>query len=215
MALVTCEACGTVQEYSIFEGTTPCRACGASADQLSPVGEEPVDGLGDAEAGVSEGDPTAADPAASDPADASSAAADTTAGPETDPDGPGRHTVLIAEDDDAFRETICRWSAVDDRWEVREAPNGRAALEAADADVDVLVVDRRMPGLSGPELVERLEDTRFDGSVLVVSAYEADTDLNEADVDGYVTKPVSRQAYVDALEWLATTGNANGNALES
>lgn len=164
MALVTCEDCGTVQEFSIFEGTTPCRACGASADHLSPI------------------------------ADGSDAA----------PDSSRSYTVLIAEDDDAFRETVGRWSEIGDRWHVRATPNGKEALTAVDEAVDVLVLDRRMPELSGHELIERLGETPFDGDVLVVSAYEASTDLNEADVDGYLTKPVSREAYVDALEWLAT-----------
>lgn len=227
MALVTCEDCGTVQEYSIFEGTTPCRACGASADRLSPVGGEPVDGLSPAPTGGSTDDTAVG--SADTPADGTDdpgadldddLRADSDDDPPaqprtgTDPTPAESRTVLIAEDDDAFRETICRWSAIDDRWEVREAPNGRAALEAADDDVDVLVVDRRMPGLSGPEVVDRLADTPFDGDVLVVSAYEADNDLNEADVDGYMTKPVSRQAYVDALEWLAASGGADEEAAE-
>ncbi|MFB6235683.1 MAG: response regulator transcription factor [Halopenitus sp.] len=196
MALVTCENCGTVQEYSIFEGTTPCRACGASADSLSPVAEKGSSDEADSEPAGNAGDMNDASAAAStdDANDASAADANAT----TD------ITVLIAEDDEAFRETISRWSTIQDGWDVRTAPNGRAALEAADDAVDVLVIDRRMPGLSGSELVERLEDTSFDGDILVVSAYESDDDLNESDVDGYVTKPVSRQAYIAALQWIAT-----------
>ncbi|MGZ0747958.1 response regulator transcription factor [Haloparvum sp. AD34] len=197
MALVTCENCGTVQEYSIFEGTTPCRACGASAESLSPVAD------GDSDESVSDpaGGP-AADSAAASPGDSNdTSAADPTAGATE----PTDVTVLVAEDDEAFRETIGRWSAVRDDWDVRTVPNGRSALEAADETVDVLVLDRRMPGLSGAELVQQLEDTSFDGDVLVVSAYEADDHLSERDVDGYVTKPVSRQAYVDALRWLASS----------
>lgn len=192
MPLVTCENCGTVQEYSIFEGTTPCRACGAGADRLSPVADEGSD--------ESDSDP-AGDAGAESAATSTGDANDESA---ADANVPADLTVLIAEDDEAFRETIGRWSAIHDHWDVRTVPNGRAALEAAGEAVDVLVLDRRIPGISGSELVERLGDTSFDGGILVVSAYEADDDLSESDVDGYVTKPVSRQAYVDALQWIAT-----------
>ncbi|WP_430504058.1 response regulator transcription factor [Haloparvum sp. PAK95] len=158
---------------------------------------------GDSDESVSDpvGGP-AGDSAAASPGDSNdTSAADSTA----DATEPTDVTVLVAEDDEAFRETIGRWSAVRDDWDVRTVPNGRSALEAVDEAVDLLVIDRRMPGLSGAELVQQLEDTSFDGDVLVVSAYEADDDLSERDVDGYVTKPVSRQAYVDALRWLASS----------
>lgn len=183
MPLVTCEDCGTVLEYSIFEGSSPCRACDANADRLTPVGDRRDDDSwgGDVDSGNRGRD-----------GDEDSAAA-------------RGYMVLVAEDDDAFRNTICRWSAVDDCWDVQAVRTGRAALESVDEDVDVLVADRRMPELSGPELVDRLDETAFDGDVLIVSAYEADADLNETDVDGYVTKPLSRRAYVDALEWIVTT----------
>jgi len=163
MVVVTCGECGTVQEYSIFEDTTPCRACNASAEYLLAVEEAGVD-------------------------------------PPEDPDP---RTVLVAEDDDAFRETVSQWSTIDD-WVVQKARDGQAALDGIDGEVDVLVLDRHMPELSGPELIDRLDETPFDGDVLVVSAFEADTDLNEADVDGYLTKPVSRKSFVDALRLVTT-----------
>lgn len=160
MVLVICENCQTVQEYSIPERDTPCRACGASSGHLSPVTEDP----------------------------------------DIDPSGSRSYTVLIAEDDDAFRELVTEWSDVDDTWHVREALDGDEVLELVDEDVDVLVLDRRLPELSGAEVIDRLEDTPFDGAILVVSAYEADMQLGEADVAGYVTKPISRETYVQALK---------------
>ncbi|MFB6078956.1 MAG: response regulator [Halarchaeum sp.] len=122
-----------------------------------------------------------------------------------DDDGGGRAdpaTVLLADDDDDLRETFALWLASGDGWECVEATDGNETLRLLDGDVDVLVLDRRMPGLSGPEVVDRLDETAFAGSVLVVSAYEEDAHLDADDVDGYLTKPIRHQTFVGTLERL-------------
>jgi len=121
--------------------------------------------------------------------------------------GIGRaETVLLADDNDDLRETFRLWLS-GDRWECRTAADGEETLNALDADIDVLVLDRRMPDLTGPEIVERLHETDFDGRVLVVSAYEQDTHLSEDDVDGYLTKPIRRQTFVETLERVVPSVN--------
>ncbi|SDX91405.1 response regulator transcription factor [Halopenitus persicus] len=108
-------------------------------------------------------------------------------------------TVLLADDDDAYRETLSIWLA-DDRWNVREATNGREAIEELDEEVDALVLDRRMPELSGPEVVHRLAAEGPDVPVLVLSAYRGDDHLSDDDVETYLTKPMGRSAFVEHLE---------------
>lgn len=108
-------------------------------------------------------------------------------------------TVLLADDDDDYRETLSIWLA-DDRWNVREAADGREAIEKLDEDVDALVLDRRMPELAGPEVVRRLSEEGPDVPVLVLSAYRSDDHLSDDDVETYLTKPVSRPAFVEHLE---------------
>ncbi|RMB18477.1 response regulator receiver domain-containing protein [Haloplanus aerogenes] len=115
------------------------------------------------------------------------------------PRGVDRTTVLLADDDDAFRESLVLWLAADERWDVREATDGEEALAKLDGAVDILVLDRRMPILSGPEVVDRLDETGFEGSVIVLSAFEPDGHLDENDTTMYLTKPVDRETFVDAL----------------
>ena len=109
-------------------------------------------------------------------------------------------TVLLADDDDAFRETLVIWLADEAEWSVREAADGVEALAELDESVDVLVLDRRMPELSGPEVVDRLDETAFDGDVVVLSAYEGDDYLNDGDVTTYLTKPIGREEFLEKLE---------------
>lgn len=106
--------------------------------------------------------------------------------------------VLIADDDDALRETIKIWLS-DEGWEVLEAVNGQEVLEKLDDSIIVLLLDRHMPQISGPEVIEQLDKTAFHGTVVVMSAYEPDTHLNENDVDKYITKPIEHDQFVSEL----------------
>lgn len=112
-----------------------------------------------------------------------------------------KRTVLLADDDEEFRETLVIWLANEEGWSVREAVDGEDLLSKLDESVDVLVVDRKMPNLSGPEVVDRLDETAFDGDVFVLSAYEADEHLSGDDdrVTAYVTKPIKREEFLERL----------------
>ena len=122
-------------------------------------------------------------------------------GDETPPpeehESPSR-TALVVDDDDGFRRTLEIWLE-DDGWTVLEATDGREGLERLDRTVDVLAVDRRMPILSGDELVERVSTREFDGAVVVLSADRPDEYLDEALVDAYLQKPVDRVEVLEAL----------------
>jgi CheY-like chemotaxis protein len=87
-------------------------------------------------------------------------------------------TVLLIEDDDAVRE-FAREVLKSRGWRVVEAPGPSEALQLASDGVqafDVVVTDVVMPGLSGGELADRLEELRPGVPVLFVSGY-ADTDV--------------------------------------
>lgn len=109
-------------------------------------------------------------------------------------------TVLLADDDDALRETLALWLRMDGRWLVREAADGAEALTRLDGAVDVLVLDRRMPRLSGTDVLARLDGTSFSGPVVVLSSRRADESLNESHVARYLTKPIRREKFLDHLE---------------
>lgn len=107
-------------------------------------------------------------------------------------------TVFIAEDDEDLLRTYELWLSARGDVEVDTAVDGEVALEAMDEETDVLVLDRDLPGLAGPELVESLSVT--DISVVVVSAYEPDRHLGRDDVARYLVKPVGQSALLDALD---------------
>lgn len=66
------------------------------------------------------------------------------------------NTVFIVDDDEAVRDSL-RWLLEANGYRVRDFASAEAFLEAYDPDVvGVLIVDVRMPGMSGLELQEVL-----------------------------------------------------------
>lgn len=109
-------------------------------------------------------------------------------------------TVLLADDNDELRESYKYWLKEKCDWNIQEAMDGIEALAKLDHTVDILVLDRNLPKLSGSKLLNRLNETSFTGQVLVISAYSPDQHLSEDDVTGYLIKPVHRVDLITSLE---------------
>ena len=109
-------------------------------------------------------------------------------------------TVLVVDDDRDCRELHRDWLRTE--YAVETAADGAAALDRMDDDVGLIVLDREMPGLSGPEVLDRLEERGYDGYALMVTGVEPDFELVDMPVDDYLVKPVSRGELLGAIERL-------------
>lgn len=100
--------------------------------------------------------------------------------------------ILIAEDD-VDQRTILRDTFTYLDYPVVVAADGEEALRLAQVHaVDVALLDVRMPGLSGLELVERLSQINPDILIIMLSAYVSAQDAVEAARRGaiyYLPKP--------------------------
>lgn len=115
--------------------------------------------------------------------------------PLTSPETP---TVLVVDDEPLYADAHAR--LLGGRYDVKTVYSGRAALEAVDDTVDVLLVDRRMAHLSGDDVLEALEQRGLQCRRVVISAIEPTIDALEADIDDYLTKPVSASELIDCIE---------------
>jgi len=106
-------------------------------------------------------------------------------------------TVLAVDDDSDCRQLYRLWLA--DSYEVRTATDGAAALEALDGSVDVVLLDREMPGTDGETVAAELRSSAEPPSVVMVSGVEPGVDLLDVPVDDYLRKPVRREAARSAL----------------
>jgi DNA-binding response OmpR family regulator len=90
-----------------------------------------------------------------------------------------------------------------DDYTVTTATGGRAALDAVDDTVDVVLLDRRMPDLTGDEVLAELRAAEYDCRVAMVTAVDPDFDILEMEFDAYLTKPVSKDDVTETVERLA------------
>lgn len=106
-------------------------------------------------------------------------------------------TVLVVEDDSDLAQTYGFWfSHLDDTTAIVVQQGSEALQHDLDA-VDVITLDRGLPDIAGPDLLDRLD---ADIPVIVISAYEPDSRLSRDDVAAYLTKPVDKAALFDAFE---------------
>jgi len=100
-------------------------------------------------------------------------------------------TVLVVDDQPNVAEAYELF--LPDEYETRVATGGEAALELMDADVDVVLLDRRMPDVTGDEVLERIREAGYDARVAMVTAVDPDLDVLGLGFDDYLVKPVDRE----------------------
>jgi PAS domain S-box-containing protein len=116
-------------------------------------------------------------------------------------------TILLVEDEAAFRDLL-RDGLHASGYKVLVGENGVAALGVAEqhsGPISLLVTDVIMPQMSGPELAERLKETRPELQVLYMSGYTDDKlgDLAEPDIDvALMQKPFYTSELVERIREL-------------
>lgn len=113
-----------------------------------------------------------------------------------------RPTVLVVDDDRDAADLITRYIA--DDYDVETVYSGQDALDTVDSSVDVVLLDRRMPDVSGDEVLEAIREREIDCRVVMITAVEASLEIIDLPFDDYLAKPVSRAIVQDAVERMVT-----------
>jgi len=114
---------------------------------------------------------------------------------------PGSVSVLIVDDEQGLTDLYSLY--LDDDYGTRTAYDGETALDVMDDTVDVVLLDRRMPGLSGDEVLTELRERGFDQPVGMLTAVDPGDDILEMDVDDYFVKPIDEDELRAAVDTLA------------
>lgn len=110
--------------------------------------------------------------------------------------------VLVVEDEQSLADLYEVWLA--DEYDTRVVYSGEAALEGmANHDIDVVLLDRRMPGLSGDEVANRLDENGCDAQVIMVTAVSPSPEMAALPIDDYIKKPVEREQLLSIVETAA------------
>ena len=104
--------------------------------------------------------------------------------------------ILIADDEAAIRQSVGSILRYDD-YEVLEASDGPLALEALRREsVDALLLDVKMPGMDGFEVMAQLEEEGIQVPILVISGHDAVSTAVEAIRRGaldFLEKPFKKE----------------------
>jgi DNA-binding response OmpR family regulator len=111
-------------------------------------------------------------------------------------------TVLVVDDERDLADLYAAWLERD--YQVRTAYGGETAIEALDGSVDVALIDRLMPEVSGDEVLEDVRGGDYECRVAMVTAVEPDFDIIEMGFDEYIVKPIRHDEITDVVESLVT-----------
>jgi len=112
----------------------------------------------------------------------------------------GAHTVLVVDDEPEFADSVALW--LRDHWDVRVAYDGEEAVEAYGPEVDAVLLDRRMPRLSGDEVLAEIRAQPGESGVGMMTAVQPDWDVVEMEFDLYLKKPVRKEEVIEATQKL-------------
>ena len=112
----------------------------------------------------------------------------------------GKLTVLVVDDERDLADLYATW--LSEEFDVRVAYDGESAIDQLDENVDVVLLDRRMPDLSGDTVLEMIRDRSINCRVAMVTAVEPDMDIVDLGFDEYLQKPVDREQLVTTVKRL-------------
>ena len=100
--------------------------------------------------------------------------------------------ILVVDDEEIVRDSLSGWLE-EDGYHVVKAENGRKALERLpERDWNLAMVDLKMPGMDGIELMEEIRKVRPDATVIIMTAYATVDTAVKAMKHGaydYIVKP--------------------------
>lgn len=112
-------------------------------------------------------------------------------------------TILLVDDDDKLLAGLIR-ALHEQPFHICTAPNGQEAIRLLETrDIDVIVADERMPGMSGMQLLTWVAEHRPDVVRIILTAY-AETEtairaINNAGVFRFFRKPINEARLAIAI----------------
>jgi len=112
--------------------------------------------------------------------------------------------VLIVDDEKEFRESLS------ERLKVRgfnnlTLPDGEEALKVTrmDKDIDVVILDRKMPGLSGEQVLKEIKSYRPEIQVIMLTGHastQSAMEVGKLDAFSYIQKPCELDRLIGIIE---------------
>ena len=111
---------------------------------------------------------------------------------------------IMVVDDEATHRLMLKAHLVQAGFEILEAGSGEEALDLAERhDLDLILLDLRMPGLSGLEVLESLAGSGFSAPIIIMTAYgsiESAVQALKIGAEDYLSKPLDTDELLFKIE---------------
>lgn len=113
-------------------------------------------------------------------------------------------SIVIVDDDDSIRKTF--FMILHDNYRVYLAKDPKEALQRfKKAQVDLIIADLKLPGISGIEMISRFREGGYKGEAILISGYPDMIDLDELNrlsIGHFFVKPLDLNALNHSIEFL-------------
>jgi DNA-binding NarL/FixJ family response regulator len=122
----------------------------------------------------------------------------------TSPDNKNKIRIVVADDHPIFRDGLCRLLALEEDFEiVAQAHDGREVLQVLqEHEPDILLLDLKMPNLDGLGTLQRLQASRNQTKVIVLTASEDKSEFVQAvkfGTSGIVLKQTATELLIKSI----------------
>lgn len=112
--------------------------------------------------------------------------------------------VLLVDDEERFRESLARRLRMRG-YDTIDLPSGKDALKVVrtDSSIDVVVLDRKMPGLQGEEVLKEIKQYRPEAQVIMLTGHasmESATEAGRLDAYAYLEKPCELERLIEVID---------------
>jgi two-component system, NtrC family, response regulator HydG len=115
---------------------------------------------------------------------------------------------LVVDDEEAIRESLAAW-LTKDGFRVSMAASGPEALGCMDQrHFDIYLVDVKMPGMNGIELLTRIKEQQPDAIIIIITAHgtiQTAVDAMKRGASDYICKPFDPEELSLIMDRVATT----------
>lgn len=114
-----------------------------------------------------------------------------------------RHNLMIVDDEPIVRKSLSDWLK-EEGFDILTAEDGYKAIELIEKEkVDCVILDLKMPGIDGIQVLKEIKARRPDTKVIMITAYGTIQNAVEAMKIGatdYITKPFDPEEIVESIK---------------
>jgi len=112
--------------------------------------------------------------------------------------------LLLVDDEDTFRTSLARRLSLRG-YDTVDVDNGEDAIKAirSDGDIDVVLLDRKMPGMDGEQVLSELKSFRPELQVIMLTAYgslQSAMEIGRMEAYAYLEKPTDFEKLIKTID---------------